>query len=75
MGTTALDQMTYHILLQASILEQKIYMLRDKYENSAVVDLINRNLPPSFGLPTGIDKDDNPTGYTEVYDNESNKGE
>jgi hypothetical protein len=66
MGSQKLDQMMYHILLQASILEQKIFMLRDKYEP----DTINMELPASFGVPTGVDKDGNPTGYTEVYNSD-----
>ena len=55
------DPIVYHTLINCSVLEQKIFVLRDKYEP----ETINMDKPPSHGLPTGVDAEGNPTGYTE----------
>lgn len=62
------DEILYAAIMTASVLEQKIFMLRVKYEK----ETIDMDKPPSYGLPTGVDKNGNPTGFMEFFNNKNN---
>lgn len=64
------DHLLHLALMTAGVLEQKVFMLRDKYEPES----IRMDLPPSFGVPTGVTPDGKETGYTEQYENKPKDG-